>query len=64
MYLVDCGALLDPVNGQVMLSGTVLRSVATYSCNTGYSLVGNSTRVCQADGMWSGSASCECMYGN
>ena len=61
--VVDCGSLTDPANGQVDLtSGTIFRQTATYSCNTGYNLVGDSTRTCQATGVWSGSApTCEGM---
>ena len=54
---VDCGNLTDPHNGQVdHTAGTTLGQTATYSCNTGYNLVGDSTRTCQATGNWSGSA--------
>ena len=54
---VDCGALTNPANGQVShTSGTAFEQNATYSCNTGYNLVGDSTRTCQATGQWSGSA--------
>ena len=54
---VDCGTLTDPVNGQVNhTAGTTVGQTATYSCNTGYNLVGNSTRPCQATGNWSESA--------
>ena len=43
------------INGQVNHSaGTTFGQTATYSCNTGYTLEGNSTRTCQANGMWSG----------
>ena len=53
---VDCGTLTNPPNGQVNhTSGTTFRQTATYSCNTGYYLVGGSTRTCQATGVWSGS---------
>ena len=53
---VDCGDLSDPANGSVTLTtGTTLGQTATYSCNTGYGLVGDSTRTCQATGNWSGS---------
>ena len=60
---VDCGTLSNPLNGQVShTSGTTFRQTATYSCNTGYNLVGDSTRTCQATGEWSGSEpTCECM---
>ena len=60
---VDCGALPDPANGQVNTTvGTTFGQTATYSCNIGYNLVGNSIRMCQATGLWSGSApTCERM---
>ena len=72
MYLlltvVNCGALSNPANGQVNhTAGTTLGQTATYSSNTGYYLVGNSNRTCQATGGWSGSVpACQsmllCMY--
>ena len=53
--VVDCGELTNQVNGLVDTSqGTTLDQVANYSCNNGYLLVGNMTRTCQVDGMWSG----------
>ena len=56
LIVVNCGALTNPTNGQVShTGGTTYGQTATYSCNTGYNLVGNSTRTCQATGMWSGS---------
>ena len=59
----DCGALPDPSDGQVNdTAGTIFGQTATYSCNAGYNLMGNSTRTCQATGVWSGSApTCEGM---
>ena len=62
--VVDCGSVTDPANGQVDLtSGTTFGQTATYSCNTGYNLVGSSTRTCQATGVWSGSApTCQRMF--
>ena len=64
LVVVDCGSLTDPANGQVDLtSGTTFGQTATYSCNTGYNLVGDSTRTCQATGEWSGSApTCQGVY--
>ena len=56
LIVVDCGNLTDPANGSVThTSGTTFGQTATYSCNTGYNLVGDSTRTCQAVGEWSGS---------
>ena len=53
---VDCGNLTDPGNGQVNHTAGTSGQTVTYSCNTGYNLVGDSTRTCQATGKWSGSA--------
>ena len=60
---VDCGTLTDPANGSVNhTAGTTFRQTATYSCDTGYNLVGDSTRTCNATGQWSGRApTCERM---
>ena len=53
---VDCGTLNNPANGQVSYTGrTTYRQTATYSCDLGYNLVGDSNRTCQATGVWSGS---------
>ena len=52
---MDCGRLRNPKNGQVnYTNGTTVGHTATYSCCTGYSLVGASDRTCQATGVWSG----------
>ena len=61
---VDCGSLTDPANGQVtLIAGTTFGKTATYSCNTGYNLVGDSIRTCQSSGNWSGSApTCQGVY--
>ena len=53
---VDCGTLNNPATGQVSHTGrTTYRQTVTYSCDTGYSLAGLSTRMCQATRVWSGS---------
>ncbi len=50
----DCGGLADPTNGAVDLTnGTIFTSVAVYSCLTGFSVNGTTSRVCQSDGSWS-----------
>ena len=52
----------NPTNGMINYNnvGTVsmrpVGTVATYTCDTGYTLNGNTTRTCGSDGMWSGSA--------
>ena len=52
---VPCGTLNNPTNGQVNVEGNTFGSESNYSCSEGYVLNGNSTRMCQADGQWSGS---------
>ncbi|XP_078598028.1 sushi, von Willebrand factor type A, EGF and pentraxin domain-containing protein 1-like [Branchiostoma floridae x Branchiostoma japonicum] len=50
-----CPTLTPPTNGAVSGSNS-LGDVATFTCNSGYNLVGGSTRTCQADLSWSGSS--------
>ena len=54
---IDCGDPGDLVDGSNDLTdGTIYQSVVTYQCDTGYTLVGIDTRVCQETGLWSGDA--------
>ena len=46
-----CTDLMNLVNGGI----TYDMAVATYTCNTGYTLIGGSTRTCESNGVWSGS---------
>ena len=59
--VVDCGQPGNPVNGQVdMSSETIFMSTATYTCNSGYDLIGPISRTCGSDGVWSPAApTCE-----
>ena len=53
---VNCGTLTNPANGRIShTAGTTFGWIATYSCNTGYTRVGVSTRTCQSNAVWSGS---------
>ena len=57
---VDCGALTDPTNGQVIFTTTTYLSTASYTCETGYNLVGVDQRTCTAAGTWSdGEPTCQ-----
>ncbi|XP_064386678.1 E-selectin-like [Halichondria panicea] len=53
-----CSDLTNPTNGIVAYNmGTAgPDTVATYTCTTGYTLNGGTTRTCGSDGVWSGSA--------
>ena len=53
--VVICPTLSDPVDGQVVLTGTLYGSQAAYNCNETLILNGNESRICGADGQWSGS---------
>ena len=51
---VDCGSLDNPTNGIVdTTSGTTFNNMATYSCDGGYEVSGNLSRICGSDGLWS-----------
>ncbi len=52
--VIECNRLQDVLNGRVLLSGTTVGSTATYNCDKGFVLIGDSTRVCQRGGDWSG----------
>ena len=61
--MITCDDLPDPTNGQVELSGDTPGSTAQYTCNSGFVLIGDKTRMCQDDGDWSGEAPvCECKF--
>ena len=51
-----CPVLIAPSNGMIRYNmGTrPVDTVATYTCVTGYTLNGGTTRTCGSDGMWSG----------
>ena len=53
--IIDCGSLDHPEHGTVTHSSnaTSFEVEATYSCGLGYNLVGDTRRICQADGNWS-----------
>ncbi len=52
-----CGQLSSPVNGALSLSSGVSEgSVATYTCDTGFTLTGSATRTCTSDGEWTPAA--------
>ncbi len=54
---VNCGALTDPMNGMVdTSSGTTFMNTATYTCNPGFTVMGDATRMCQDNAMWNSSA--------
>ena len=54
---IACDSLISPSNGNVVVDGSGVGTVATYSCDTGYTLEGVSMRTCQnsAAPSWSGS---------
>ena len=62
--VIDCGPLTDPVNGQVDTSSeTTFGSTASYSCNNGFTLNGDNTRICGSNGVWSNlQPSCNSTY--
>ena len=69
---VGCDNLPPILNGNVALEGTSTGDTATYSCNSGFTLDGNSVRSCLPNGQWSGQEPscvgkclfiyCKCIY--
>ena len=60
--LVTCPSLTSPTKGMIscLLGGDNIPNPeenCTFTCNTGYELMGTGTRYCQNDGSWSGSES-------
>ncbi|XP_078575446.1 sushi, von Willebrand factor type A, EGF and pentraxin domain-containing protein 1-like isoform X3 [Branchiostoma floridae x Branchiostoma japonicum] len=52
---VSCGQPDTVENGKVKANfGHIYNEVAEYTCDEGYVLSGNRSRICQADGTWSG----------
>lgn len=49
-----CPALEDIENGAVFQNGTAVGSAAYYVCDAGSVITGDKTRLCLADGTWSG----------
>ncbi|KAM6428144.1 CUB and sushi domain-containing protein 2 isoform 3-T4 [Liasis olivaceus] len=54
-HLVSCGHPGSPPYAQILGDVHTVGAVVRYSCQEGRSLIGNSTRMCQLDGRWSGS---------
>ena len=57
--VTDCLNLASPPNGRVSTNERVFNSVATFSCEGGYTLVGNGNVVCQEGGTWSDIPECQ-----
>ena len=55
MFILGCAKLAAPSNGLVTYPiGTTYRSVARFSCQPGYTLVGVVERTCMEDKSWNG----------
>ena len=56
---VDCGAH-PPITDGTSSGGTLFGDIATYTCNAGFTLSGDSTLECQANGAWDPAAAPVC----
>ena len=50
--VIECESLSNPANGMVTVTGLTPGSIATYTCNNAYQLLGNDTRTCDSNGLW------------
>ena len=48
-----CPVPVDPLNGSVVWTDRSVNSLATYTCTSGFELIGHEIRFCQSDGVWS-----------
>ncbi len=53
---IECPALKDPENGSVYDGDNLPGTIAKYTCDYGFKLVGSSKRLCQNYGSWAGEA--------
>ncbi|XP_078585766.1 sushi, von Willebrand factor type A, EGF and pentraxin domain-containing protein 1-like [Branchiostoma floridae x Branchiostoma japonicum] len=51
--VVSCTDLPAPTHGSVS-GGSAFQAIKTFTCDTGYELVGSNTRQCAASGTWTG----------
>ncbi|XP_060586065.1 P-selectin-like [Ruditapes philippinarum] len=51
-----CQTLAEPTDGSVTLSSNGITTVATYSCDAGTTLNGDSSRTCRTDSTWTNNA--------
>ena len=51
---MDCGSPDIPTNGDALFISTVFGAIVMHTCDDMYALCGNETRMCLANGMWSG----------
>ena len=50
----ECPPLMNPAGGIVNVPSRIEGSNATYTCNEGYDLLGDSFRTCDETAMWTG----------
>jgi len=62
---VDCGQPMPPPNGRVSVTnGTQYGAEVIFDCDTGFSLGGTASSICQRFGQWEpGTATCQ-LIGN
>ena len=60
--VVVCGPLEDPVNGRVIVTSEEFGGEATYRCDSGFILVGNTQRSCATTGWTGQDPTCRCKY--
>uniref|UniRef100_A0A5F9CUY6 CUB and sushi domain-containing protein 3 n=1 Tax=Oryctolagus cuniculus TaxID=9986 RepID=A0A5F9CUY6_RABIT len=54
--IISCGDPGIPAQGKREGKSFIYQSEVSFNCNSPFILVGSSTRICQADGTWSGSS--------
>ena len=54
--IAPCPNLTQPDNGKIncSLGDDGFRDTCSFTCNTGYDVIGSFTRICQINGTWNG----------
>ena len=58
LYIGLCPSLYNIANGVTTLNSKVEGSVATFSCNSGYGMVGSPSSTCRSNGEWTPIPTC------
>ncbi|XP_048586831.1 sushi, von Willebrand factor type A, EGF and pentraxin domain-containing protein 1-like isoform X3 [Nematostella vectensis] len=56
--IVDCGRVEAPTNGSVIGNETTFQKIMRFACDPGFEMDGNPVAICQSDGKWSSTVTC------
>ena len=64
IYTEICSPLMTPLNGHINYNSTTFSSLAYYSCNIGYKIIGTNVLQCVEEGLWNNTPpTCQGIFG-